>query len=158
MKFDDLRTLFNHVKSEWQEDSHIDFQFKNKQYSADLAQISLDIPYQHNKYLNFYNDFSTEKTALEFQYRMKLKEKREYYQGEADPEVYKEKPFGQSIKTSEKMKVYLEADEDLINIEMKIEFINKALFFLDNVLKMISNRSFQIKNAIEWEKFINGST
>ena len=94
MKFDDLKTLFNHVKSEWQEDSHIDFQFKNKQYSADLAQISLDIPYQHNKYLNFYTDFSTEKTALEFQYRMKLKEKREQYQGEADPEVYKEKPFG----------------------------------------------------------------
>ena len=56
------------------------------------------------------------------------------------------------------MKVYLEADEDLINIEMKIEFINKALFYLDHILKMISNRSFQIKNAIDWEKFINGNT
>jgi hypothetical protein len=55
------------------------------------------------------------------------------------------------------MKVYLEADQDLITIEMKIEFIGKALFFLDNILKMISNRSFQIKNAIEWEKFINGN-
>ena len=37
MKFDDLKTLFNHVKSEWQEDSHIDFQFKNKQYSAEIG-------------------------------------------------------------------------------------------------------------------------
>lgn len=157
MKFDDLKTFFNHVRSEWEADSKIDFQFKNKHYTADLAQVSLDIPYQHNKYLNFYMDFSTEKTALDFQYRMKLKEKREYYQGEASPEVYKEKPFGQSIKTSEKMRVYLEADQDLINIEMKIEFINKAILYLDNVLKMVSNRSFQIKNAIEWEKFINGS-
>lgn len=156
MKFDDLKTFFNHVRSEWETDSKIDFQFKNKQYTADLAQVSLDIPYQHNKYLNFYMDFSTEKTALDFQYRMKLKEKREYYQGEASPEVYKEKPFGQSIKTSEKMRVYLEADQDLINIEMKIEFINKAILYLDNVLKMVSNRSFQIKNAIDWERFING--
>jgi len=157
MKFVELKTLFDNVKTEWQADSQVDFQFKSKQYTEDLAQLSLGIPYQHNKYLNFYNDFSTEKTALEFQYRIKVREKREYYQGEADPEVYKEKPFGQSIKTSEKMRVYLEADEDLINIEMKIEFINKALFYLDNVLKMVSNRSFQIKNAIEWEKFINGN-
>ena len=157
MKFADLKTLFDNVKAQWQEDSQVDFQFKSKQYTEDLAQLSLGIPYQHNKYLNFYNDFSTEKTALEFQYRIKVREKREYYQGEADPEVYKEKPFGQSIKTSEKMRVYLESDEDLINIEMKIEFINKALFYLDNVLKMVSNRSFQIKNAIEWEKFINGN-
>ena len=157
MKFAELKTLFDNVKAEWQEDSQIDFQFKSKQYTEDLAQLSLGIPYQHNKYLNYYNDFSTEKSALEFQYRIKVRDKREYYQGEADPEVYKEKPFGQTIKTSEKMKVYLEADEDLINIEMKIEFINKALFYLDNVLKMVSNRSFQIKNAIEWEKFINGN-
>lgn len=157
MKFAELKTLFDNVKAQWQEDSQVDFQFKSKQYTEDLAQLSLGIPYQHNKYLNYYNDFSTEKSALEFQYRIKVREKREYYQGEADPEVYKEKPFGQTIKTSEKMKVYLEADEDLINIEMKIEFINKALFYLDNVLKMVSNRSFQIKNAIEWEKFINGN-
>jgi hypothetical protein len=157
MKFAELKTLFNNVKAQWQEDSQVDFQFKSKQYTEDLAQLSLGIPYQHNKYLNYYNDFSTEKSALEFQYRIKVRDKREYYQGEADPEVYKEKPFGQTIKTSEKMKVYLEADEDLINIEMKIEFINKALFYLDNVLKMVSNRSFQIKNAIEWEKFINGN-
>ena len=157
MKFAELKTLFDNVKAEWQEDSQVDFQFKSKQYTEDLAQLSLGIPYQHNKYLNYYNDFSTEKSALEFQYRIKVRDKREYYQGEADPEVYKEKPFGQSIKTSEKMRVYLEADEDLINIEMKIEFINKALFYLDNVLKMVSNRSFQIKNAIEWEKFINGN-
>ena len=157
MKFAELKTLFDNVKAEWQEDSQVNFQFKSKQYTEDLAQLSLGIPYQHNKYLNYYNDFSSEKTALEFQYRIKVRDKREYYQGEADPEVYKEKPFGQTIKTSEKMKVYLEADEDLINIEMKIEFINKALFYLDNVLKMVSNRSFQIKNAIEWEKFINGN-
>ena len=157
MKFAELKTLFDNVKTEWQEDSQVDFQFKSKQYTEDLAQLSLGIPYQHNKYVNYYNDFSTEKSALEFQYRIKVRDKREYYQGEADPEVYKEKPFGQTIKTSEKMKVYLEADEDLINIEMKIEFINKALFYLDNVLKMVSNRSFQIKNAIEWEKFINGN-
>ena len=43
-------------------------------------------------------------------------------------------------------------------IEAKIKYIDQALQFLDHVLKMISQRNYHIKNAIEWEKFINGST
>jgi hypothetical protein len=157
MKFEDLKIFFERVKTEWQEDSKIDFQFTNKQYSVDLAKIALDIPYQHNKYLNYHTDFYSEKSALEFQRRIKIKEKREYYQGESNAEVYKENPFGQSIKTSEKLKVYLDADPDLINIEIKIKYVEQALFYLDNILKMVSNRSYQIGHAIEWEKFINGN-
>jgi len=158
MKFDEIKTIFNHVRSEWDQDSRIDFEFKNKSYSADLAQLSLDIPFQHNKYLNFYTDLSQLKTSLEFELKKTVKEKREYYSGEADAKVYAEKPFGSSIKTAEKMKVYLESDEDIINIEAKIIYVNQVLHFLDHVLKMISQRNYHIKNAIEWEKFINGST
>jgi hypothetical protein len=56
------------------------------------------------------------------------------------------------------MKVYLESDDEVINLEAKIKFIDQILFYLDHVLRMISNRGYQIKNAIEWEKFINGNT
>ena len=86
-----------------------------------------------------------------------MREKREYYGGEADAKTYAEKPFGNSIKTSEKMKVYLESDDELINTEAKVKYIDQMLYFLDNVMKQISNRGFQIKSAIEWEKFINGN-
>ena len=55
------------------------------------------------------------------------------------------------------MKVYLESDEDIINIEAKIKFIDQMLYYLDQVMRQVSNRGFQIKSAIEWEKFINGS-
>jgi hypothetical protein len=158
MKFDDIKTLFNSIRSQWDQDSKIDFEFKNKSYSADLAQLSLDIPFQHNKYLNFYTDLTQVKTSLEFEIKKLIKEKREYYSGEADAKVYAEKPFGASIKTAEKMKVYLESDEDIINLEAKIVFVNQILHYLDNVLKMISQRNYHIKNAIEWEKFINGTT
>ena len=86
-----------------------------------------------------------------------VKEKREYYGGEAEAKVYAEKPFGTSIKTAEKMKVYMEADNEIINIEAKVKFIDQMLYFLEQVMRQISNRGFQIKSAIEWEKFINGS-
>ena len=55
------------------------------------------------------------------------------------------------------MKVYLESDDDIINQEAKIKYIDQMLHFLDNVLRMISQRNYHVKNAIEWEKFINGN-
>ena len=156
MNFETLRNRFDKLKEDWAEDSHVDFQFKNKQYSADLAQVALDIPFIHNKYLNHYTDISQIKTSLEFEIRKLVKEKREYYGGEADAKIYAEKPFGNSIKTSEKMKVYLESDQEIINLEAKIKFLDQMLYWLDQVMKQISNRGFQVKSAIEWEKFING--
>ena len=55
------------------------------------------------------------------------------------------------------MRVYLESDEDIINMEAKVKYIDQMLFFLDQVMKQISSRGFQINSAIQWEKFINGS-
>ncbi len=55
------------------------------------------------------------------------------------------------------MKVYIESDDDLIDLEAKIKYMDQMLYFLDQVMRQISNRGFQIKSAIEWEKFINGS-
>ena len=156
MNFETLRNKFEQLKTDWTEDSHVDFQFKNKSYTADLAQLALDIPYQHNKYLNHYTDISQIKTSLEFEIRKLVRDKREYYGGEADAKVYAEKPFGGRISTQDKMKVYVESDDDIINLEAKIKYLDQMLYWLDQVMKQISNRGFQIKSAIEWEKFING--
>jgi len=30
------------------------------------------------------------------------------------------------------------------------------IFYIDNILKMIHNRTYQIKNAIEYQKFMSG--
>jgi len=156
MNFDTLHKKFEKLRGEWAEDSHVDFQFKNKSYTADLAQLALDIPFIHNKYLNHYTDISQIKTSLEFEIRKLIKEKREYYGGEADAKIYAEKPFGNSIKTQDKMKVYVESDDEVINLEAKIKYLDQMLHWLDQVMKQISNRGFQVKSAIEWEKFING--
>jgi hypothetical protein len=156
MNFDTLYNKFENLREQWADDSAVDFQFKNKQYSADLGQLALDIPFQHNKYLNHYTDIQQIKTSLEFQIRKVVREKREYYSGEADAKTYAAKPFGTSIKTQDKLKVYVESDDDVINLEAKIKYLDQMLYWLDQVMRQISNRGFQIKSAIEWEKFVNG--
>jgi len=157
MNFDKLRSLFDHIKTEWKEDSKVDFQFKNKEYTEDLGNLALNIPYLHNKYLNHYSDLSEHKMSLELELRFVLKKKREYYSGEGNAKEYAEPDaFRGSIKTAEKMKTYLEADQDIIALEAKIKYIEVVLNYLDNVMKQITNRGFQIKSAIDWEKFVNG--
>ena len=74
MNFDSLRNKFDKLRNDWAEDSAVDFQFKNKQYSADLGQLALNIPFQHNKYLNHYTDISQIKTSFEFEIRKLVKE------------------------------------------------------------------------------------
>ena len=83
MNFDSLRNRFEKIRADWAEDSEVDFQFKNKQYTTDLGQLALQIPFQHNKYLNHYTDLTEIKTSLEFQARQLVRQKREYYGGEA---------------------------------------------------------------------------
>lgn len=156
MNLEKLVKLFDHIKEEWKQDSQIDFDIKDKGYTENLSKLSLETPFQHNKYLNHHSDLSLLKVSLEFEIRKLIKDKREYYGGEADAKVYAEKPFGSSIKTSEKMRVYLDSDEDILNLEGKVKLIDIMLNYLDSVMKMINQRNYLIKNAIEWEKFTNG--
>lgn len=156
MNLEKLVKLFDHIKEEWTKDSQIDFEIKEHGYSENLSVLSLETPFQHNKYLNHHSDLSLLKVSLEFEIRKLIREKREYYGGEADAKIYAEKPFGSSIKTSEKMRVYLDSDEDILNLESRVKFIDVMLNYLDNVMKMINQRNYLIKNAIEWEKFTNG--
>ena len=78
MNFESLRNKFEKLREDWAEDSAVDFQFKNKQYTTDLGQLALDIPFQHNKYLNHYTDIQQIKTSLEFEIRKMVRDKREY--------------------------------------------------------------------------------
>jgi hypothetical protein len=52
--------------------------------------------------------------------------------------------------------MFIDADEDITKLQSKIDYIETVLAFLEGVLRLINNRNFQIKNAIEWEKFKSG--
>ena len=50
----------------------------------------------------------------------------------------------------------MNADEDISKASLKIEYYDSILDFLSDILKMIHNRSFQIKNSLEYQKYISG--
>jgi len=54
------------------------------------------------------------------------------------------------------MQKYLDADEKLSTSCLKIDYYDTMLVYLESILKVIQNRTFQIKNAIEFMRFNSG--
>ena len=117
---------------------------------------SLAIPQLHMKYMEFHNTYSLMKKDRELEMKRLLKEKWLYYRGKAPASVYKEMPFDLKLTAKDEISMFIEADEDVQKIQYKIDYIEQVLFFLDGVLRMINNRTYHIKNAIEWKRFQNG--
>ena len=136
------------LQSMWEKDSQID--------ADNLHTESLKVPALHAKYHEMFNNFLLLRKKAEQQRKNIRHERYEYYAGKADPEVYIENPFGKKIRDKDTMTKYLDADDKLKQISLKIDYYETLLNYCESILKQISNRTYQIKNAIEWQKFIAG--
>ena len=83
-------------------------------------------------------------------------ERYEYFTGKSDPEVYQENPFPKKIRDKDTLQKYLDSDDKLSQISLKVEYYDVILNYLESILKMIQNRTYQIKNAIDFLKFQAG--
>ena len=122
---------------------------------TELDLESLKTPQLHNKYMKFHNQYTNLLKKAEQDLARLTREKWEYYTGKADPSVYQERPFNLKILKQDVDK-YLKADDDLIKLEQKVTYVQSVVDYLDRTIKIISNRGFQIKNAIDWRKFTSG--
>lgn len=135
------------IEKLWEEDSKID--------PDNLHMESIKIPALHSKYFQIYNNLSLLKKKEENKYLQLHQDKWLYYSGKASPEVYKENPFDHRVMKSDVDK-YLHSDEDILRCTTKIEYYGVMMKFLESIIKNIENRSFMIKNNIEFMKFIGG--
>jgi len=122
---------------------------------TELDLESLKTPQLHNKYMKFHNQYTNLLKKAEQDLARLTREKWEYYTGKADPSVYQQKPFNIKLLKPDVDK-YLKSDDELIKLEQKVTYIQSVVDYLDRTVKIISNRGFQIKNAIDWRKFTSG--
>tara|TARA_B100000902_G_scaffold399006_1_gene467923 strand:- start:1669 stop:2097 length:429 start_codon:yes stop_codon:yes gene_type:complete len=117
---------------------------------------SLKTPQLHNKYLKFLTKFKLLLTRAEDEFRTIKREKWEYYTGKADPAVYLQKPFNLKILKAD-VPQFIEADPEWQKANQKVKYLETVVEFLDRSLRQISNRTFTIKNAIDWKRFTSGA-
>ena len=123
---------------------------------TELDTESLKTPILHNKYLQYYNKFNLLLKKSQWEERTLNREKWEYYTGKSDPSVYKEKPFDLKVLKAD-VHIYINSDDDLQKIQAKVVYQEAIVYYLEQILKIINNRSFTIKNAIEWRRFTSGA-
>ena len=136
------------IQQMWEKDSKID--------PDNLHLESLNIPVLHAKYFELYNNIVLLKKRAEQQKKKIRHERYEYFTGKADPDVYVENPFPKKIRDKETLQGYLDSDEKLSQVILKIEYYETLINYIESILKIIQNRTYQIKNAIEFIRFQAG--
>ena len=136
------------IQEMWEKDSHID--------PDNLHDESLKIPQLHSKYYTLYNTITLLRERAREQYNKVRLERYNYYTGKATAEVYAEEPFPYKVREKDAIQRHLEADDKMNKVDMKIKYYDIMLKFLEEVIRAVSNRTYQIKNAIEWNKFQAG--
>lgn len=132
----------------WEADSKIDID--------NLHDESLKIPQLHQKYYTLYTTIKLLRTKCNDTLAKTRLERYNYYSGKAPAEVYVEEPFPYKVRDKESMNMHLNADEKLSTIKLKIEYYDVMVAFLEDILKMIHNRGYQVKNSIDFLKFQSG--
>ncbi len=125
-----------------------------------LTQTQTDVPKLHNKYYRILIHEKEQLRAYEFAYARLYKEKFEFYtQGPSQRVQWKDQvslPAKGLSSTKREVDMYITADEQIIALNIKIGDQKDKIELLEDIIKEINNRNFEIGNIIKWEKFKAG--
>ena len=138
------------IQSMWQEDCKIDID--------NMHEESIKVPQLHSKYHEILNNLILLRTKAQKIQKSVRHERYEYYSGKAAPEVYQKEPFPKKVRDKDALIRYMDADDRVSDANLKVEYYDVMINYTESILKQISNRTYQIKNSIEWHKFQAGFT
>lgn len=64
--------------------------------------------------------------------------------------------FPMKLNSKEEYQLYIESDPAYINIYTICQVVKEIISYIDSVLDTLKDRAWEIRNAIEYQKFING--
>ena len=136
------------IQQMWEEDSKMDMD--------NLHDESVRIPQLHQKYHTLYTTIKLLYKRAEDQYNKTKLDRYNYYSGKAPAEAYVEEPIAYKVRDKESMTMHLNADTKLAKVKLKLEYYDTMIEFLEDILKMIHNRGYQVKNSIDFLRFQAG--
>jgi hypothetical protein len=142
-------TKLDELLNMWAKDSVIDRTEPGKEL--------INIPQLHSKYLNILSRHRLLVKEAEFKYNKMKKIKWEYYTGKLDDEQLEYhgwKPFPFVLKSE--ITTYFESDEDLNRLTAQKMLYEEMVEVCQSILKELHSRTFQLKEFITWERFIQG--
>jgi len=139
------------IQSMWTDDCKID--------QTNLGRSAARVPELHAKYLNMMSSVRLQYRKAETEYLRIRKLKGKYYRGELTKEELIELQWDQYLNSrplKNEMDDVMNTDEDIIRLVDKLEYLKTIMYQLEQIIKSINSRTWDIKSAIEWYKFTNG--
>lgn len=139
------------LQEEWSKDSAIN--------ETNLGREATRVPLLHSKYLTLLSNTKLMLKKAESDYLNLRRKKYKYYRGEMTREELSEEGWEQyqgNKPLKNEMDEFLQCDSELIKLTEKIEYHKTVLYFLEQVIRSINSRTWDIKSAIEYAKFTNG--
>lgn len=139
------------IVTEWSQDLQIN--------QADLSSESSNIPKLHNKYYIYYINEGMQLKKLKTEYKKFFKLKTEYYRGELGPEELREYGWSpQPLKIlRQDIPTYLESDDEIIEMSLKVAAQEYKVNYLEEIIRQIHSRGYQLKTILDFEKFRTGA-
>jgi len=138
------------IFEEWDADTDFD--------KTELGDEALKVSKLHHKYFRMLSQERITRRSLEAEMKVLKLEKFEFYtQGPSKESVergWEMPPIGRVVKSE--VNNYMEADRDIISISLKIGIQSEKIDLLESIIKTILSRGYNIKAAIDWEKFKMG--
>lgn len=78
-----------------------------------------------------------------------------YYSGKSNPETYKKNPFGLKLLKTD-VPQFIDSDPEILKIREELNIQNEKLFVIDEVVKGLKSRSFEINSIIRWNEYLQG--
>ncbi len=138
------------IMEEWEKDSDID--------KTELGDAALKLAKLHHKYYRFLvNEKMILKTYEADMHSLKL-DKYEFFTQGPNEETMKKSwvlpAKGLILKAD--IPMYMSADKDIINLSLKIGLQEEKIQALESIIRTLNSMGYNIKAAIDWQKFING--
>ena len=139
------------LQDSWKDDCKID--------EMNLGRESARTPTLHAKYLNYLSSTRLNLRKAESEYLNCRRKKYKYYRGEMTKQELEDEGWEQwqgNKPLKNEMDEFLTVDHDLILLQDKVEYFKTVLYQLEQIIRSLNSRTWDIKNSIEWNKFTNG--
>ena len=107
------------------------------------------------KWLEYKNHFEGLLILAKRNHQILYRKKRMYYGGKDEDKVYAAKPFDLKVLKTD-LQMFINTDEEILDAQGKIQYYESIIRFIDGTIHSIDTRGWDIKNSIEWKKFLAG--
>lgn len=132
---------------------------------VDLGNSSLKIAKLHYKYYRILSNERLVLHKLRTDFDILKLQKEDYYKLGPTKENTPKDDDGWKVDNrltrkpiKETLNKLIATDEDIIELSLKIDYQQEKVTFLEDIIKMVHSRGYQIKNAIDYIKFKEGIT